>query len=741
MMRSLYSGVSGLKNHQTRMDVVGNNISNVNTTGFKSSRVTFADTLSQTLSGASSAQGGKGGTNPKQIGLGSAVSAIDMMFTDGSVQSTGVNTDLCLSGNGLFVVANTTTDPTKVNDIKSVSLGSKYYTRNGSFRFDANGYLVNSDGLYVVGWCANKAGETYDTNEIPQSVIKVQAGEPMNASATTEAKFMNNLNAAEPTIKGITATDDKGNKIIVADGSTNTWSCGGAYKAEPILAMTVAFKNGITLGAADGSYVMGKNYGLANPLNAVMSNGDTIVIPNTSTSTYTCGDTVSNLNVSSINGTTVNFADGAVLTNGSGTSSTVKLMNGDTIEVPSTSSVAFSSAAALPTLYVSAVSGNTVTLTTVAPPGTGGETFTLTNNSGTDYNALLSSSPAVAVSNTVQSIKYNSTATIGTISGKIVSEDATEDSFVMTSGKISPVTGVDVSSLTLADRDGNIVEVGSSDSTVYKKGQNYESNVKSVTLTMSDGAVSTETTGGYVQGNSKPVSTIVTVYDDSLGNAYDVVVYLTKTKISSDGNEWTASVNTDGSGTQSVKTSDGSVVTVTMDDVVIKFDNNGGYKTSGNGPATLHVNNGAKAQQDINMNFTGLSQFAGSNTAFASADGNAFGTLKSVSIDSNGVITGTYTNGLNVARGQIAVAQFANASGLTKEGNSLYTKSNNSGEPQYGTVSGRGCTITPSALEMSNVDMASELTDMIVTQRGYQSNSKIITVSDELLETLINMKR
>lgn len=103
MMRSLYSGVSGLKNHQTRMDVVGNNISNVNTTGFKSSRVTFADTLSQTLSGASSAQGGKGGTNPKQIGLGSAVSAIDMMFTDGSVQSTGVNTDLCLSGNGLFV--------------------------------------------------------------------------------------------------------------------------------------------------------------------------------------------------------------------------------------------------------------------------------------------------------------------------------------------------------------------------------------------------------------------------------------------------------------------------------------------------------------------------------------------------------------------------------------------------------------------------------------------------------------
>ena len=96
MMRSLYSGVSGLKNHQTRMDVVGNNISNVNTTGFKSGRVTFSDTLSQTLSGASraDAENALGGTNPKQIGLGSAVSSIDTLFTDGSVQSTGNNTDL-----------------------------------------------------------------------------------------------------------------------------------------------------------------------------------------------------------------------------------------------------------------------------------------------------------------------------------------------------------------------------------------------------------------------------------------------------------------------------------------------------------------------------------------------------------------------------------------------------------------------------------------------------------------------
>ena len=120
MMRSLFSGVSGLKNHQTRMDVIGNNISNVNTTGFKSSRVTFTDMLSQTLTGASTPQDNLGGTNPKQIGLGSSVGAIDLIFTNGSVQSTGKNTDLCLSGNALFQVK-------RGNEV--------FYTRNGAFEF------------------------------------------------------------------------------------------------------------------------------------------------------------------------------------------------------------------------------------------------------------------------------------------------------------------------------------------------------------------------------------------------------------------------------------------------------------------------------------------------------------------------------------------------------------------------------------------------------------------------------
>ena len=154
----------------------------------------------------------------------------------------------------------------------------------------------------------------------------------------------------------------------------------------------------------------------------------------------------------------------------------------------------------------------------------------------------------------------------------------------------------------------------------------------------------------------------------------------------------------------------------------------------------LNYTNGA-ASQSVSLNLAGLTQYAGSSTVNATTDGNAAGTLSSVSVDSSGIITGTYTNGIKQTEAQVAVAQFTNASGLTKTGNSLYQESNNSGTANVKTAADLGVTITPSALEMSNVDIANEFSDMIITQRGFQSNSKIITVGDEMLETLINMKR
>ena len=305
-----------------------------------------------------------------------------------------------------------------------------------------------------------------------------------------------------------------------------------------------------------------------------------------------------------------------------------------------------------------------------------------------------------------------------------------------------------IKSITITTEDGKTTTIDTNGET-FKVGDPYTpaggtaSNIASLTLNMTDGTNTTETEGSFTVGYSKPKTTIATVYD-SLGNSHNVVIYMTKTGADKTGSKWQMSLadvdKNNGTSTATLKDSNGKDINLKMTKTEVKFNVNGGYDT-GSGTTTLTLTNGAAGNTTVALAFTALTQYAGSSTAFATIDGNAAGTLKSVSIDSSGVITGTYTNGLNVQEAQVAIAQFNNASGLTKTGNSLYTESNNSGTPNVGTVNGLGCTVTPSSLEMSNVDMASELTDMIVTQRGYQSNSKIITVSDELLETLINMKR
>lgn len=136
MLRSLFSGVSGMKSQQTKLDVIGNNIANVNTTAFKGARVTFKDMLSQTLQGASAPAGGKGGTNPKQAGLGVAIAGIDTNMTQGALQPTGRSTDLAIEGNGFFTISD--------------GLETRY-TRDGSFTIDKDGYLITSEGFHVMG--------------------------------------------------------------------------------------------------------------------------------------------------------------------------------------------------------------------------------------------------------------------------------------------------------------------------------------------------------------------------------------------------------------------------------------------------------------------------------------------------------------------------------------------------------------------------------------------------------------
>ncbi|MFC7392555.1 flagellar basal body rod protein FlgG [Scopulibacillus cellulosilyticus] len=136
MLRSMYSGISGMKNFQTKLDVIGNNIANVSTYGFKKGRITFKDMISQETQGASAPQGGRGGTNAKQVGLGVDTASIDNIQGQGSLQNTGRNLDLAISGDGFFVVKDG---------------NQTYYTRAGNFYLDGDGYIVNADGMKVQG--------------------------------------------------------------------------------------------------------------------------------------------------------------------------------------------------------------------------------------------------------------------------------------------------------------------------------------------------------------------------------------------------------------------------------------------------------------------------------------------------------------------------------------------------------------------------------------------------------------
>lgn len=213
MLRSLFSGVSGLRAHQTMLDVVGNNIANVNTVGFKASQVEFEDTLSQMLRAAGAPQGVQGGTNPAQVGLGVQIAAISTTFTQGPAETTGVDTDLMIQGDGFFVLDDG---------------GQRVYTRNGAFSFDANGNLVSANGALVQGWLAS--GGVVNTTG-PVTAIKLPLGTSMPPSATTTATLAGNLPAdgsGSPIDNNLTVYDSKGQATQYTleysyDTTSNSW--------------------------------------------------------------------------------------------------------------------------------------------------------------------------------------------------------------------------------------------------------------------------------------------------------------------------------------------------------------------------------------------------------------------------------------------------------------------------------------------------------------------------------------
>ena len=179
MMASLFAGVSGLKNHQTRMNVIGNNIANINTIGYKTSRVNFQEALVQTFKGAGRPSAVSGGTNPVQLGLGMQVASIDTLFQQGGLETTGQITDLAIQGSGFFVLGDTN--------------GNRFYTRAGAFGFDANSNLVDpATGLFVLGKNADSSGNI--PSLATTGAITIPFGQQDPARSTQEITLSNNLN-------------------------------------------------------------------------------------------------------------------------------------------------------------------------------------------------------------------------------------------------------------------------------------------------------------------------------------------------------------------------------------------------------------------------------------------------------------------------------------------------------------------------------------------------------------------
>jgi len=215
VLRSLFSGITGLRQHQTLMDVVSNNIANVNTTGFKSSSVVFEDTLSQTMKNAASPTTVAGGMNPAQVGLGVQLGAISTNFGQGSAQNTGKSTDLMIQGDGFFMVRNG---------------GETQYTRSGAFTFDTNGSLVNPEGLVVQGWLG--ANGVVNTDNVPVDIV-IPANKQLPPTPSTKVAMQGNITAGTTTPMTLGAT------VYDAMGNAHTLSIAFASNTPPAFDITV----------------------------------------------------------------------------------------------------------------------------------------------------------------------------------------------------------------------------------------------------------------------------------------------------------------------------------------------------------------------------------------------------------------------------------------------------------------------------------------------------------------------
>lgn len=621
MMRSLYSGVAGLRTHQTKMDVIGNNIANVNTTAYKASSIVFSDLMSQTTQRASgpNATTGAGGVNARQIGLGVKSGAININITgQGSTQSTGNPFDVMINGSNFFVVNNGQ---------------ENFFTRDGSFYVDAAGNLaMTSLGYNVMGWQVDP--DTGNIKKDTVTALRIMSTVNMTypPEATSEAYMSGIID------KNDTDVTSESGKVVNLEFFD---SLGYSYTAKFTFRQS-SVKEEYSLELDKILDSTGKELELSPEVKQALFADNSGGMATQQVSTK----------VSLKKGYTWNTATGE-LSNAEGTVATLSnIFNNDgTIK-----------------------SGDNVVSDAGVTPA-----VTEAQRAQQELNALAAA------------YGYEGSA-----------EDFLNLCVGIENNATPPVKETwSVRQLLAAEVGGNFNTGATGDTlTVQRKFSDLGGGAFTSDARVYYGhTVTFDAKTGYLQSV------------DGLTTNFTVRLNLNAAGLGgndANGNPVNEETNPMGNF---------SNITIDLSEISM-FDNKG--------TSTVGATKGSNDEQTRGM-----------------GSGRRLGEMIGVSIDQSGLIYASYDNGMTRLLGQIATAAFANASGLEKKGDNLYSATMNSGEfDGIGEdITSGGGYMSTGQLEMSNVDLSSEFTEMITTQRGFQANSRIITVSDTLLEELTNLKR
>ncbi len=711
--RALFSGVSGLRNHGSMMDVVANNIANVNTFGFKVSRMTFEESFAFLLQGASAGTGG-GLINPKQVGVGSSIGSVDVLHTQGSLETTGFTTDLAIQGSGFFIV----------NDGKN-----ELFTRSGAFQFDAVGNLINpNNGAKVQGITADPQGNIQTGGAI--GGIKLPFGQKSPARATTQVSFTGNLNAGEKPLGTILRS-----QAVFAKELSGTTQPGSNSNIQGMLALNTT--TGLTTvleGITANTTTVTINDGIDRNGDGLFDDDDAFVF------TYVETNTASNFDFTSLN----DMTEGITAVFGAAGTNTLSAALDDEGVITFTRLGA--ALAGNNSLRITSTNSNLQRSLETANNDTLGQAASTTNqysHTATDADLLTN-------------LRNSLGADIGLDVGSVISIDGRLGGRIITcittltldaASDIGSFTEIIRSSLdittgsVLLNSDGQLLINGDGGTTNEITALNVTAQTAGGVDVASFNSLYDSTPNNYVESQSaKDVTAAAsaTVFD-SLGQRH--IMTLSFTKDAKIDNRWTfqlgtaepASPSGGETGVIAFRT-DGSLASFIFDGAATSFQFE--PKTGALNPVTIGVDVGTVAA------FNGITQL-GTDTSLVANDQDGFGLgeLSGISFDETGQITGQFTNGRTLLLAQVSIAVFNNPSGLLRVGDNAFSQTANPGVPIIGAAgTAIQSSIVTGALEQSNVDVSQEFTNMIVAQRGFQASARIITVGDQFLTEVVNLK-